>query len=295
METRLKLGYWIAELRIHHWVKNILVFIPAIANHSILEKVSILSGLKAFIAFSLTASCIYLLNDLLDIDSDRKHPVKRFRPLAAGHITKTQALLASIILLTLASSLVYYWNLDLILVLALYFVLNINYSLYLKKIPILDVVVLAVMYELRIVGGGIAADIQLSTWLISSSAFLFLSMALAKRYTELLQMSLTASSINSRRGYFKGDLSLIQTLGVVCSFNCVLIFNLYINDPDTLSMYSKPKFLLLLLPIVTYIFAKKWLDVNRNHTSEDPIVDFFSDKSLLLLIPIFLVVIFMAL
>ena len=274
----------------HHWVKNILVFIPAVANHSILEEESILSGSITFILFALAASCIYLVNDLLDLDSDRKHLTKRFRPLAAGEIKESQAVFFAIFLMMVVSVLAFVFMPDLIPILCLYAFLNLGYSIRLKTIPILDVIILALMYEIRVIAGGISMDIELSTWLISSSSFFFLSMAFAKRYSELANITSNSGPINDRRGYKKEDVSTLQILGIVSGFRCRLIFNLYINDPETLSQYSQPRTLMFLLPILLYVLCKKWLGVSRNETTEDPVVDFFTDRFTLLAVPVFLII-----
>jgi 4-hydroxybenzoate polyprenyltransferase len=286
-----KLKSWITEIRVHHWVKNILVFVPAVANHSILESESILNGAIVFVLFSITASSIYLVNDLVDLESDRKNSTKRFRPLAAGEIKKNQAILVSIFLIVLGISLTVFLRPGLIAVLCLYVLLNLLYSFRLKKIPILDVIILAMMYEMRIIAGGISMSIELSTWLISSSYFFFLSMAFAKRYTELSNINPISGSANFRRGYKKEDILVLQTLGIVSSFSCVLIFNLYVNDPLTTTLYSEPRRLLFLLPILTYVLSKKWLEINRQEASEDPVIDFLRDRFNLFLVPFFLIVI----
>jgi 4-hydroxybenzoate polyprenyltransferase len=285
---------WMKELRVHHWTKNILVFVPAVANHSIFEKESVFNGLIAFVLFSITASSIYLVNDLVDLESDRKNSTKRFRPLAAGEIKEIHALIVSILLIIAGSILTFFLIPDLIPILGLYVLLNLLYTIYLKRVPILDVIILAMMYEMRIVSGGISMSIELSTWLISSSSFFFLSMAFAKRYTELSNTVLNSGPTNSRRGYRKNDTLILQTLGIVSSFSCVLIFNLYINDPLTSSLYSEPRRLLFLLPVLTYVLCKKWLEVSRQETSEDPVVDFFMDKFNLIAVPVILLVILIA-
>jgi 4-hydroxybenzoate polyprenyltransferase len=289
-----KFKSWKTQIRVHHWVKNILVFVPAAANHTILEPESILNGVIVFVLFSIAASSIYLVNDLVDLESDRKNSTKRFRPLAAGEIKESQAIFVSIFLIVLGSILTVILKPSLIPVLCLYILLNLLYSFRLKKIPILDLILLAIMYEMRIIAGGISMSIELSTWLISSSSFFFLSMAFAKRYAELSNIYPISGSTNPRRGYKKEDIFILQTLGVVSSFSSVLIFNLYINDPLTTTLYSEPKRLLFLLPILTFVLSKKWLEVSRQEASEDPVIDFLRDKVNLFLVPFFLIVIMTA-
>lgn len=294
MHKTSKLKSWITEIRVHHWVKNILVFVPAVANHSILEKDSILNGIITFLLFSIAASGIYIINDLVDLESDRRNSTKRFRPLAAGEIKESQAIFVSFTLILVGFILTFFLIPNLIPILCLYVLLNLLYSLHLKKIPILDVIILAMMFEIRIIAGGISMTIELSTWLISSSAFFFLSMAFAKRYTELSITTSNSGSTNPRRGYKDEDIFVLQTLGIASSFSCVLIFNLYVNDPLTSSLYSEPRRLLFLLPILAYVLCKKWLEVSRQETSEDPVIDFFTDKFNLFVVPLFIVVLLTA-
>ena len=294
VETRSKLRFWLLEMRIHHWVKNILVFIPASANHSIMEEDSILSGVVTFTLFSITASSIYIVNDLLDLDSDRTHPVKRFRPLAAGAIKKSHAIVVSAFMMTVVCIFSLLSCPELIAVLCLYVFLNLIYSIHLKTIPILDVIVLALMYELRIIAGGISMDIDLSNWLITSSSFFFLSMAFAKRYSELQNASSNSGFVNPRRGYKKEDIAILQNLGIASSFSSILVFSLYINDPNTSSLYSEPRVLLFLLPILSFVLCRKWLEVTRRESSEDPVVDFLKDKLTLIAVPVILLVIVIA-
>jgi len=281
-------------LRIHHWVKNILVFVPALANHSILNLVDFQNAVIAFFSFSFSASGIYLLNDIIDIDSDKLHPIKRFRPVASGAISKTQAKFISFLLIFLSGCISFSFDSELFFVLAIYVSLNLIYSTYLKSVPILDIIILAVMYELRIIAGGLSSDIKLSTWLLSSSGFFFVSMAASKRFSELSQSVRASTSVNAKRGYLKEDLDLLKILGIVSSFSSVLIFILYLNDPDTLTMYRSPTYLLFLAPILLLFLSKKWLEVSREASSEDPILNLLTDKNLLLIVPVVLLIIYVA-
>ena len=164
-----------------------------------------------------------------------------------------------------------------------------------KKIPIFDVVILALMYEIRLVAGGETTDINLSTWLLSSSAFFFLSMAFSKRYAELSKVDFHSTSINTQRGYNKADADFLKILGVVSGFSCIVIFNIYINDPVTVTLYTNPQMLLFLLPFLIYLICDSWLGVHRNQASEDPISDLLVNKKLLLGIPFVVLVILFSL
>ncbi len=285
---------WTSQLRISHWVKNILVFVPAVANHSILDLDIITIGFITLALFSLTASSIYVFNDLLDIESDRIHPQKRYRPLASGQINPRDARIVATILLSsvLVFSCTKYFPLFLLLV--TYVAMNVAYSTALKKVVILDVIILALMYECRIFAGALMFGIQVSNWLISSSALFFLSLAFSKRYAELSHASKELVQVNLRRGYMHQDLRFLESFGVGCGLSAVTTFALYINDSSTKIMYSRPSILFCLVFVLIYLIGKRWLLVNRGEVSEDPLLSFFSDKSLISLIPIFFLIFYFA-
>lgn len=295
MSRNGKIRLWTDELRLHHWTKNVLVFVPAVANHSIFEQTSLVNGAITFVMFSFMASSVYLINDIFDLESDQKHPTKRLRPLAAGAIRKIEVLSVAALLLVIALFGSYFFNPQLMIILLMYLFLNLCYSIMLKKIPIFDVVILALMYEIRLIAGGETADIDLSTWLLSSSAFFFLSMAFSKRYAELSKIDFKSTSINTQRGYTKVDAEFLKILGVVSGFSCVVIFNIYINDPTTVTLYTDPQLLLFLLPFLIYLICDNWLGVYRNQASEDPISDLLVNQKLLLGIPFVVIVILLSL
>ena len=292
MKSLLRIRLWVIELRVHQWVKNVLVFVPAFANHSIFSWADFSSSAITFLLFSLTASAIYLLNDILDIKSDQEHHKKRFRPIASGEINIREAIFVSFTFLTFVFLVSFHQSKTLIPVLLAYVLLNIFYSTLLKRIAILDVLILSIMYEFRIIAGGLSSNIQLSTWLISSSGFFFLSMAFTKRYAELSESDKALTPVNAKRGYLKQDLDFLNISGIVSGFSCVVIFILYINEPSTVEMYSRPAYLLLLIPILIYILGKRWLEASRNESVEDPIVNLLTDKSLFFVFPFVLILIY---
>jgi 4-hydroxybenzoate polyprenyltransferase len=261
---------WINALRGHHWAKNLLLFLPLALSHN-LAVGPLVRTLAGFALFGLCASGLYILNDLLDLHSDREHPWKKQRPFAAGEISIPEGLLASLILLTAALSLGFLLDAQFGLALLGYAALTMLYSLYLKKIALLDVFVLSSFYSFRILAGALISATPLSQWFLAFSMFFFLSLAMAKRYSELLHASGLVKAGNSGRGYHTGDRELLLALGVGSSFSAVVIFSLYVQSQDVRLLYSSPEFLLLLCPIVLYWLSRTWLLAHRGELKEDPV------------------------
>ncbi len=261
---------WINALRGHHWAKNLLLFLPLALSHNLAVE-PIVRTLAGFALYGLCASGLYILNDLLDLHSDREHPWKKARPFAAGDISIPQGLLASLILLSSALGLGFLLNAKFGCALLGYATLTMWYSLYLKKIALLDVFVLSSFYSFRILAGALISATPLSQWFLAFSMFFFLSLAMAKRYSELLHASDLISVGNSGRGYHTGDRELLLSLGVGSSFSAVVIFSLYVQSQDVRLLYSSPEFLLLLCPIVLYWLSRNWLLAHRGELKEDPV------------------------
>ncbi len=261
---------WINALRGHHWAKNLLLFLPLALSHNLAVE-PIVRTLAGFALYGLCASGLYILNDLLDLHSDREHPWKKARPFAAGDISIPQGLLASLILLSSALGLGFLLNAKFGCALLGYATLTMWYSLYLKKIALLDVFVLSSFYSFRILAGALISATPLSQWFLAFSMFFFLSLAMAKRYSELLHASDLVSAGNSGRGYHTGDRELLLSLGVGSSFSAVVIFSLYVQSQDVRLLYSSPEFLLLLCPIVLYWLSRNWLLAHRGELKEDPV------------------------
>jgi 4-hydroxybenzoate polyprenyltransferase/phosphoserine phosphatase len=261
---------WVNALRGHHWAKNLLLFLPLVLSHNLaLEPMA-----RTFLGFALFGCCasgLYILNDLLDLHSDREHPWKKERPFAAGVISIPEGLLASFILLSSALGLGFLLNANFGLALLGYATLTMLYSLYLKKIALLDVFVLSSFYSFRILAGALISATPLSQWFLAFSMFFFLSLAMAKRYSELLHASDLVKAGNSGRGYHSGDRELLLSLGVGSSFSAVVIFSLYVQSQDVRLLYSSPEFLLLLCPIVLYWLSRNWLLAHRGELKEDPV------------------------
>jgi 4-hydroxybenzoate polyprenyltransferase/phosphoserine phosphatase len=270
LEPRASLGTWIDAIRGHHWAKNLLLFLPLALSHN-LALDPIVRTLFGFALFGCCASGLYILNDLLDLHSDREHPWKKERPIAAGEISIPEGLAASFTLMFSALGLGFLLSVEFGLALLGYATLTILYSLYFKKIALLDVFILASFYSFRILAGALISATPLSQWFLAFSMFVFLSLAMAKRYSELLHASGLIRAGNSGRGYHAGDRELLLSLGVGSSFSAVVIFSLYVHSQDVLVLYSSPEFLFLLCPIVLYWLSRNWLLAHRGELKEDPV------------------------
>lgn len=273
---------WIRQLRIKHWVKNFLIFTPLVTSHSIFELDKVTLAIGGFLLFSMCSSGTYLINDILDVESDRLHHIKKHRPIAAGTVKTSHAAFAAITLFSLALSASALFIPRLLSVLLAYSVCTLIYSLYLKTKTTIDVVVIGILFVVRIIAGGVSTGIPLSHWLLSFSGLFFLSIAYSKRYLELTHLVQNASGKNLRRGYEPSDIAVLLNLGVSTGISSITIFILYINDPQTQLLYANKERLLLLIPILTYWMASNWSSVVREKIEEDPVKMFLSDKRTLI-------------
>jgi 4-hydroxybenzoate polyprenyltransferase len=266
-------GVLLRALRAHQWVKNLLVFVPLLMAHRVLELGRLRDAALAFVAWSLCASGVYLLNDLLDLEADRAHPTKRARPLAAGLLGRRAAL--SLVPFLLAAGLgtaFLLLPLRFGLMLALYLLLTTAYSASLKRLALVDVLVLAGLYTLRVLSGGYATGVPVSTWLLAFSMFLFLSLAFVKRYVEL-QADDGGGQAFSRRGYTREDMELLRSFGAASGYLSVLVLALYINQSrEVTQLYRHPELLWLAGPCLLYWVSRIWLLAHRGSLHEDPVV-----------------------
>ena len=263
---------WIKQLRIHQWLKNLLVFAPLLAAHQAADHDRIGKLLLAFLAFNLAASSVYLINDITDIQSDRAHPTKKNRPIAAGLISAKTAILFTVILVLLALSIgsAISWAFEGWLF--GYLVLTFAYSNWLKKIALVDVIVLTAFYLLRIIAGGTASQIPLSFWLQAFAIFLFLSLAFAKRFTELQTYEEEQSAASSQRGYEISDAPNLKIMGIASGYAAIVILALYLDSATVQQIYVNPKLIWLVVPVFTYWINWIWLEAGRGNMHEDPIV-----------------------
>ena len=273
-------------LRPHQWLKNGLLFIPLLMAHRVLEPALLSQALLAFASFSLCASSVYLLNDLLDLDHDRRHPVKRLRPFASGALALQWGMLCVPLLLLGAFAIAWLLPGEFLGVLALYYAVTLAYSLRLKRSAGIDVITLAGLYTLRIIAGAAAVGVAASFWLLAFSMFLFLSLALVKRYAELRVASQQdepqAAGQAPGRGYSVADLETLSQFGSASGFMAVGVLALYINGEAVRQLYQHSMLIWLLCPLVLYLVMRVWLLARRDELLEDPVVFFMRDARSLL-------------
>ncbi len=262
--------YWRA-LRIHQWIKNLLVFVPAFTAHRF-DVVAGLGPVLAFLSFSLCASSVYVLNDLLDLRNDRDHPVKRHRPFASGRLDVLHGIWIAPTTLFLAGLLTLFLPPQFALTLVIYYGLTLTYSVYLKRQMVLDVIVLACLYGMRLMAGSAAVGIVLSPWLVTFAIFLFLGLALVKRWAELLERVGKGKGDPAGRGYRIGDLPILQTMAASSGYIAVLVFGLYINSLTVASLYSTPDLLWAIPLILLYWLSRVFIITHRGEMHDDPVL-----------------------
>jgi len=259
-------------LRVHQWVKNLLVFVPVMLDHKLFQPPVMIKALIAFAAFCCAASGAYVLNDLLDRDADRRHRIKRNRPFAADTLSRS----FGVVLVPLLFAAALLWSLWLspkfLILLTIYVVLTTAYSIYLKQIAVLDVILLGGLYTLRVLAGVAASHVRFSTWLLAFSMFLFLSLAFLKRYAELSELQGGAAEGLARRGYLRGDREWLGSMGGASGYLSVLVLALYINSEEVMALYRNPLLLWLICPLLLFWISRMWLLAHRGRIDQDPIV-----------------------
>ena len=266
-------------LRIHQWAKNLLLFLPLLLSHQLNNMQLILFSLAGFLSFSLCASSVYLLNDLLDLEHDRQHATKRARPFAAGELSLQIGLIATPSLLVLAFLVATLLPWQFAAVLLSYYLLTVLYSFYLKAFAIVDVLLLACLYTIRIIAGAAAISTIPTFWLLAFSMFIFMSLAIVKRVAELENLRNQNEEEAHGRGYKAADLESLTMLGSASGFMAVLVFALYINAEETQVLYGTPEILWFICPLLLYLVSRVWLLTNRGQLHEDPVVFFITDHS----------------
>lgn len=262
---------WLRAMRPHQWLKNLLVFLPVLLSHQFGNTGEMFASLAAFAAFCLCASSVYLLNDLFDLDADRQHPRKRRRPFAAGRLPAAKGVVVAVALLTIALLAAAAVGPALLLVLSIYYALTLAYSLHLKRQVVVDVLLLAALYTIRIVAGTAATGIEASFWLLAFSGFLFLSLAIVKRYAELESYRVAGGEAHGR-GYRVADLPTLGNMGVTSGFGAVIILALYVQSPQPQLLYGHAWALWLLCPLLLYWIMRMWFETQRGRMHDDPIV-----------------------
>jgi len=281
---------WLRALRLHQWVKNLLVFLTLLASHRFLEWPLLAATVIAFFAFSLCASSVYILNDLVDVQSDRLHPRKRSRPFAAGTLSPVAGIVVSLACLVGAFALGWAASAAFEAWLGVYLVLTLLYTFLLKRKILVDALALAALYTLRIVAGGAAANMWPGFWLLALSLFLFLSLAFIKRYSELEVVVRQGRQGTRGRDYLASDLPLIEMFGIASGFAAVLVMALYINGESIERLYPHQAVVWLTVPILLYWISRMWVKAHRGEMHDDPVVFAMRDGLSQLTIAAFLVV-----
>lgn len=281
-ESRHPVQALVKAARPHQWAKNLLIFLPLLLAHS-LTPAKLLAALGAFCCFSLTASSTYMFNDLLDLEADRRHPRKQFRPFASGELSGLTGFATAVILLifglmggSLLGGEFFAW-------LLLYLATTVSYSWYLKRVALVDVLVLSGLYTLRMQAGSAATDTPISHWLAGLSIFLFLSLAVVKRFAELENLRLSGSPLKNGRGYLISDTEQLRAFGTASGYAAVVIFAIYISGRDVTALYRHPSTLWLIVPLILLWISRIWLLASRGELDEDPVVFALTDRLSLLI------------
>ena len=283
---------WAKQLRLHQWVKNLLLVVPAFAAFEPLQPVELRNLILAFVAFGLVASAVYVLNDLSDRVSDREHPLKRNRPIAAGLVSPGVARVVAVLLLCSGIAAAHLVTMQFAVTLLCYVALTFAYSFWLKRAVIIDALVLAGLYTLRIVAGGFAVGVEVSFWLAAFSSFLFFSLAWVKRHAELTMWK-EAGQSPVGRGYKLEDQPLVMAFGISSSLVAIAVFALYLDSKEVVDVYKAPQLAWLGIPLLTYLVARIWFKTIRGEMNQDPVLFVLKDAaSLVTLILIGLAVAF---
>lgn len=275
--TTVDFPLWLKAFRVHQWLKNLLIFVPLLTAFSFQDTDKLIASFYAFFAFSLTASATYIGNDLWDLDSDRNHPRKKNRPFASAKIPIISGIAASLLLLMMGLLLAHYVSLELLEMLLLYLITTIFYTLALKAYVLIDVIVLSLLYTLRIIAGSVAATVAISNWLLAFSVFIFFSLALVKRCSELVCLQEKGQANTHGRDYRTNDLLVLWPLGIGSALSAVVVFGLFISSPDTQIRYAWPQGLWIVAVCLIYWMARIWIKTSRGEMHDDPLVFAMSD------------------
>jgi 4-hydroxybenzoate polyprenyltransferase/phosphoserine phosphatase len=269
-------------LRVHQWAKNLLVFLPLLLAHSF-HAASFLIAFAAFICFSLTASATYIFNDLLDLEHDRVHLNKRKRAFASGNLSVAAGVAISLSFLTAALIAAAYLPRTFLIYLLLYLVTTVAYSFALKRIVLVDVVILSSLYTVRMLAGAAATRTPISPWLAAFSVFLFLSLAIVKRFSELQNLHSRGLNPTNARGYLLSDIEQLRSFGTSSAYASIVIFALYISGQNVVALYHHPNRMWLITPLMILWVSRVWLLASRGLLDEDPVVFALTDRMSLLL------------
>jgi 4-hydroxybenzoate polyprenyltransferase/phosphoserine phosphatase len=298
LRTRMRMrgirpGRWFVEretmplpvlraMRPHQWAKNLLIFLPLLLAHRVPQNL-FLSGLLAFFCFSLAASSAYIVNDLLDIESDRRHLKKRMRPFASGDLSAMTGMFVAVLSLLAAFLGARMLPAAFFLWLLFYLCTTLAYTWYLKRIPLVDVLVLSGLYVLRLLAGSAATQSHISHWLAGFSVFLFFSLAIVKRFAELENLRTTGMPPRNGRGYLVADLDQLRSFGTASAFAAVVVFAIYVSGSDVMLLYRHSGLLWLIMPLLILWLCRVWLLASRGELHDDPLVFALTDRASLLI------------
>jgi 4-hydroxybenzoate polyprenyltransferase len=267
----------IKALRPHQWIKNLLLLIPALAAHK-LDPATFTALAVAFVSLSLCASGGYVLNDFLDVAADRQHPRKRHRPLASGRLSLRSGIWLIVVTWALGFGLAAALLPPMyVAVVAIYLLTTAAYSLELKRQAVLDVMVLAGLYVIRVVAGGVATGIPVSTWLLAFTLFMSISLAFLKRFVEVAARDRDGEVPG--RGYMTNDATWLHSAGLSSAYLSVVVLAIYVNNPDLARLYAHPNRLLVMCPVLLYWVTRVWLDAHRQTVHDDPVVAVAGDRT----------------
>jgi len=270
---------FVRMIRLHQWLKNLLVFVPLLVSSRFTDPIAVQAAIATFLAFGLCASGTYVFNDLLDLPADRRHPSKKARPIAAGLINPAVAAAVAMTLIVSGLGVAALACPGALPSLVLYLVLTVAYSLHLKTLVLVDVLVLASLYALRVFAGAAAIHVVPSAWLLGFSIFIFLSLALVKRCSELQRMAALNRPSTPGRDYRVSDLPLLQAIGVASGQVSVLVIALYIDSSIAAAQYRTPQILWFTCPLLLYWVSRMWLKTARDEMHDDPIIYSARDRA----------------
>ncbi|OCW55978.1 UbiA family prenyltransferase [Hoeflea olei] len=265
------------SIRVHQWLKNVLIAVPLVLNHEYADMGLVLAAVAAFFAFSFLASAVYVVNDISDLANDRQHPRKRLRPLASGAVSIPVACATAAALLMGSVGLSSLLPPDFWIVLVFYAVITTLYTFIFKRKLLVDVFTLATLYTVRIVAGAAATGVDLSFWLLAFSIFFFLSLALVKRYVELDELAEDDGTRLKGRSYVGSDKDMIGQAGVASAFSAAMVLALYVDSKEVASMYAQPALLWPLCPLILYMLLRIWILARRSQMHDDPVVFIMRD------------------
>ena len=276
------LKIFLKTIRLHQWAKNILIFVPMILAHA-LHLPLIVDSLIAFLCFSLCASATYIVNDLLDIEADRRHHKKRYRPFASGDLPVAAGVGIIVLFMALAFTGAMLLPRPFLGWMLVYLATTLSYSLYLKRVVLIDVILLSGLYTLRLLAGGAATNVKFSPWLAAFSIFLFLSLAMVKRFSELQNIRAQGNTLSNGRGYLLADIEQIRSFGTASAYASVVVFAFYIYGAGAMGLYHHPSRMWLMTPLMILWLSRVWLLASRGELDEDPVIFAVTDRMSLLI------------